>query len=155
MSSMECFRLLLRYSKSTLLKWNLKNFGMNPFWTNPIDSERMTSHNSLEFLGKKSNSYWITFVTHLQGCFLQPWDWPMNTQGTRSVLFFKWNMFLCLYAYVFLQVALKVIYGSLVQISRIFYYLNYQDLPEFFEDNISVWMTHFLQLLETTNPLLR
>lgn len=44
--------------------------------------------------------------------------------------------------------ALKVIFGSLVLISKIFYFLNYQDLPEFFEDNMQVWMTHFLELLQ-------
>ena len=37
--------------------------------------------------------------------------------------------------------ALKVIFGSLVLISKIFYFLNYQVLPEFFEDNMKVWMT--------------
>ena len=36
------------------------------------------------------------------------------------------------------KAALKVIFGSLVLISKIFYFLNYQDLPEFFEDNMKV-----------------
>ena len=44
--------------------------------------------------------------------------------------------------------ALKVIFGSLHLIAKIFYFLNYQDLPEFFEDNMQAWMTHFLALLE-------
>ena len=44
--------------------------------------------------------------------------------------------------------ALKVIFGSLHLIAKIFYFLNYQDLPEFFEDNMQTWMTHFLALLE-------
>ena len=44
--------------------------------------------------------------------------------------------------------ALKVIFGSLHLIAKIFYFLNYQDLPEFFEDNMQAWMTHFLSLLE-------
>ena len=48
-----------------------------------------------------------------------------------------------------------MIFGSLVQITRIFHYLNYQDLPEFFEDNIGVWMGHFLNLLESDNKLLQ
>ena len=51
--------------------------------------------------------------------------------------------------------ALKVIFGSLVLISKIFYFLNYQDLPEYFEDNMNVWMTHFLSLLEADNKLLQ
>lgn len=51
--------------------------------------------------------------------------------------------------------ALKVIFGSLVQISKIFYYLNYQDLPEFFEDNMQTWMTHFLELLTSDNKILQ
>jgi len=29
-----------------------------------------------------------------------------------------------------------------------------QDLPEFFEDNMATWMTHFQTLLSTNNPLL-
>ena len=47
--------------------------------------------------------------------------------------------------------ALKVIFGSLVFIAKIFYFLNYQDLPEFFEDNMAIWMTHFLALLEVSS----
>lgn len=45
--------------------------------------------------------------------------------------------------------ALKVIYNSLVLVSKVFYSLNYQDLPEFFEDNMQIWMTSFLKLLTT------
>ncbi|CAG9857406.1 unnamed protein product [Phyllotreta striolata] len=43
--------------------------------------------------------------------------------------------------------ALKIIYSSLVLICKVFYSLNFQDLPEFFEDNIQVWMTNFHTLL--------
>ncbi|XP_063217026.1 exportin-2 [Bacillus rossius redtenbacheri] len=43
--------------------------------------------------------------------------------------------------------ALKVIYNSLVVICKVFYSLNCQDLPEFFEDNMNVWMPHFHTLL--------
>jgi len=50
--------------------------------------------------------------------------------------------------------ALKVIFGSLSIISKIFYCLNYQDLPEFFEDNMSTWMPRFHDLLTISNPLL-
>ena len=50
--------------------------------------------------------------------------------------------------------ALKVIFGSLVLITKIFYCLNYQDLPEFFEDNMSLWMPRFLELLTLNNKLL-
>jgi len=50
--------------------------------------------------------------------------------------------------------ALKVIFGSLSIISKIFYCLNYQDLPEFFEDNMATWMPRFLELLTLHNPLL-
>lgn len=51
--------------------------------------------------------------------------------------------------------ALKVIFGSLVLIAKIFYFLNYQDLPEFFEDNMKTWMTHFLSLLQANNQCLQ
>jgi len=39
-------------------------------------------------------------------------------------------------------------------ISRIFFSLNWQDIPEFFEDNVSVWMTEFTKYLTYTNILL-
>ena len=44
----------------------------------------------------------------------------------------------------------KLVYGfkAMVLISRIFYSLNYVDLPEFFEDHISDWMTIFLSYVE-------
>lgn len=51
--------------------------------------------------------------------------------------------------------ALKVIFSSLTIIAKIFYSLNFQDLPEFFEDSMDVWMKHFLTLLSTDNKLLR
>ncbi|TGZ54299.1 hypothetical protein DBV15_12265 [Temnothorax longispinosus] len=35
--------------------------------------------------------------------------------------------------------ALKVIYNSLVILCKVFYSLNFQDLPEFFEDNMEAW----------------
>ena len=50
--------------------------------------------------------------------------------------------------------ALKTIGGSLVLFSKIFYSLNVQDLPEFFEDNMGVWMPNFLDLLSIENQLL-
>lgn len=42
---------------------------------------------------------------------------------------------------------LKVVCSSLNMICKVFYSLNFQDLPEFFEDNMETWMTHFLTLL--------
>ncbi|XP_054706218.1 exportin-2-like [Uloborus diversus] len=51
--------------------------------------------------------------------------------------------------------ALKVIFSSLVLISKIFYSLNFQDLPEFFEDNLKTWMSYFLKLLTVDNELLK
>merc|ERR1711962_701181 len=51
--------------------------------------------------------------------------------------------------------ALKVIFNSLLLIAKIFYFLNYQDLPEFFEDNMQGWMTHFLALIEADNKCLQ
>lgn len=44
---------------------------------------------------------------------------------------------------------LKIIYNSLTIISKVFYSLNCQDLPEFFEDNMTTWMTKFHVLLTT------
>ncbi|XP_003739003.1 exportin-2 [Galendromus occidentalis] len=50
--------------------------------------------------------------------------------------------------------ALRVIFSSLVIIAEIFFSLNYQDLPEFFEDNMKIWFPPFLSLLTADNPLL-
>ncbi|CAG9793023.1 unnamed protein product [Diatraea saccharalis] len=50
--------------------------------------------------------------------------------------------------------ALLIIYGSLVLICKVFYSLNYQDLPEFFEDNMPIWMPNLLNLLQVKVPCL-
>ena len=41
---------------------------------------------------------------------------------------------------------------SLRIMNRIFYSLNYQDLPEFFEDHIQEWMGQFSKYLQYSNP---
>lgn len=51
--------------------------------------------------------------------------------------------------------ALKVIYSSLVLVNKVFFSLNSQDLPEFFEDNMNTWMGAFLQQLAADVPSLR
>eukprot|EP00581_Thalassiosira_minuscula_P013061 CAMPEP_0183727082 /NCGR_PEP_ID=MMETSP0737-20130205/24807_1 /TAXON_ID=385413 /ORGANISM="Thalassiosira miniscula, Strain CCMP1093" /LENGTH=929 /DNA_ID=CAMNT_0025958619 /DNA_START=28 /DNA_END=2817 /DNA_ORIENTATION=- len=43
---------------------------------------------------------------------------------------------------------------ALRSINRIFYSLNYQDLPEYFEDHMQEWMAGFAKLLEYKNPVL-
>ena len=50
--------------------------------------------------------------------------------------------------------ALKVVFSSLITIAKLFYSLNYQDLPEFFEDNMNRWFPRFLPLLKIENKLL-
>uniref|UniRef100_A0A8C4QN71 Exportin-2 n=1 Tax=Eptatretus burgeri TaxID=7764 RepID=A0A8C4QN71_EPTBU len=50
--------------------------------------------------------------------------------------------------------ALKVLFSSLILISKVFYSLNFQDLPEFFEDNMESWMANFHTLLTFDNKLL-
>uniref|UniRef100_A0A3P9LYL6 Exportin-2 n=1 Tax=Oryzias latipes TaxID=8090 RepID=A0A3P9LYL6_ORYLA len=50
---------------------------------------------------------------------------------------------------------LKVLFSSLTLISKLFYSLNFQDLPEFFEDNMETWMTNFHGLLTLDNKLLQ
>lgn len=50
--------------------------------------------------------------------------------------------------------ALKLIMSSLVTVGKLFFALNSQDLPEFFEDNMNVWMENFLALLNLNSPLL-
>lgn len=52
-------------------------------------------------------------------------------------------------------VAIKVITSSLTLISKVFYSLNFQELPEHYEDNMKTWMDNFLALLTTDNPLLK
>ncbi|KAL7539729.1 hypothetical protein ACHAXR_009544 [Thalassiosira sp. AJA248-18] len=44
--------------------------------------------------------------------------------------------------------------SALRSVNRIFYSLNYQDLPEYFEDNMGVWMAGFAKLLEYKNAVL-
>ncbi|KAL4236748.1 Exportin-2 [Mactra antiquata] len=51
--------------------------------------------------------------------------------------------------------AMKVIFSSIVLECKIFYSLNFQDLPEHFEDNMPIWMTNFLQLLSVDSKLLQ
>lgn len=53
------------------------------------------------------------------------------------------------------EAALKVIYGSLGIMCKVFYSLNSQDLPEFFEDNMPIWMPTFHELLTTDVPCLK
>lgn len=50
--------------------------------------------------------------------------------------------------------ALRIIYNSLAILSKVFYSLNFQDLPEFFEDNMEIWMSNFHRLLMTDVPAL-
>ena len=50
--------------------------------------------------------------------------------------------------------ALKLIFSSLVSICKLFFALNSQDLPEFFEDNMATWMDHFLALITFESGLL-
>ena len=42
---------------------------------------------------------------------------------------------------------------ALRTINRIFFSLNYQDLPEFFEDHMSEWMEQFSKYLQYSNPI--
>uniref|UniRef100_A0A0B7B1D2 Exportin-2 n=2 Tax=Arion vulgaris TaxID=1028688 RepID=A0A0B7B1D2_9EUPU len=51
--------------------------------------------------------------------------------------------------------ALKVIFSSVLLICKIFYSLNFQDLPEHFEDNMKIWMRLFMDLLSADNKLLQ
>lgn len=50
--------------------------------------------------------------------------------------------------------ALRVIYSSLNLMAKVFNSLNSQDLPEFFEDNMEIWMNVYHELLTTDVPLL-
>jgi exportin-2 (importin alpha re-exporter) len=51
-------------------------------------------------------------------------------------------------------IEMKNIFNSLYLIIQIFYDLNAQELPEHFEDNITVYMTNFLTLLSYDHPKL-
>lgn len=50
--------------------------------------------------------------------------------------------------------ALLVLYSSLNLVAKVFYSLNAQDLPEFFEDNMETWMNVYHELLVTDVPCL-
>ena len=45
-------------------------------------------------------------------------------------------------------------FASLRSMCRIFYSLNYQDLPEYFEDHMQEWMEEFAKYLQYQNPVL-
>lgn len=47
------------------------------------------------------------------------------------------------------EAVLRVLYDSIVLMTKVFYSLNAQDLPEFFEDNMETWMKAFHELLVT------
>ncbi|CAF0749729.1 unnamed protein product [Didymodactylos carnosus] len=49
---------------------------------------------------------------------------------------------------------IKIIFDSLLVITKIFYDLNAQDLPDHFDDNKNVYLNNFLLLLAYDNPLL-
>lgn len=49
---------------------------------------------------------------------------------------------------------LLLVMETLYQMTRIFWSLNNQDLPEYFEDNMTPWMDEFAALLTYTNPVL-
>mmetsp|Transcript_11110 Transcript_11110/g.12872 ORF Transcript_11110/g.12872 Transcript_11110/m.12872 type:complete len:995 (+) Transcript_11110:161-3145(+) len=49
---------------------------------------------------------------------------------------------------------LKPRFASLRSICRIFYSLNWQDLPEYFEDHMGEWMSEFAKYLKYNNPIL-
>lgn len=51
--------------------------------------------------------------------------------------------------------AIKIIFSSVLLVSKIFRSLNSQDFPEEFENTMQIWMTHFLSLLTYENPLLK
>lgn len=51
-------------------------------------------------------------------------------------------------------VVLKPLFESQRLCCRIFYSLNFQELPEFFEDHMREWMTEFLKYLTTPYPAL-
>lgn len=53
------------------------------------------------------------------------------------------------------EAAVRVIYSSLGLIAKVFYSLNSQDLPEFFEDNMQTWMTAFHEMLTVQVPCLK
>ncbi|KAJ3016354.1 Exportin-2 [Thoreauomyces humboldtii] len=50
--------------------------------------------------------------------------------------------------------ALQPLFASLLLLVKIFYLLNYQDIPEWFEDNQAPFMAIFSKYLQYTNPLL-
>ena len=49
---------------------------------------------------------------------------------------------------------LSVVMETLRLMTRVFYSLNWQDIPEYFEDNITTWMNEYAKYLVYDNPLL-
>lgn len=51
--------------------------------------------------------------------------------------------------------AIKIIFSSVLLVTKIYRSLSSQDFPEEFEDSMQIWMGHFLSLLAYDNPLLK
>lgn len=51
-------------------------------------------------------------------------------------------------------IEMKNIFSALLVMTKIFFDLNAQDLPEHFEDHLTIYMTHFLTLLSYDHPTL-
>lgn len=49
---------------------------------------------------------------------------------------------------------LVVIFETMRLMSRVYFSLNWQDVPEYFEDHLELWMKEFAKFLEYTNPIL-
>ena len=52
------------------------------------------------------------------------------------------------------KVQLEVAFEAQRLMTRIFFSLSWQDIPEYFEDNIALWMAEFGKFLEYKNPIL-
>eukprot|EP01041_Mallomonas_annulata_P009929 gene9929-20647_t len=52
------------------------------------------------------------------------------------------------------KASLLIIMETLALMTRIYFSLNWQDIPEFFEDHINDWMTEFAKYLTYSNPIL-
>lgn len=51
------------------------------------------------------------------------------------------------------KAALEAVFSTLDLVARVFYDLNYQDIPASFEDNLDIWMEGFRQLLTLPDPV--
>lgn len=108
----------------------------------------------------------INGVLHTADSLFKRYEYEYKSQGLWEEIKFVLDTFAKPFTELFVWIIklvpehfnnapnIKIIANSLFYCTKIYFSLNSQDLPEFFEDNIAVWMTNFAELLQMDNKIL-